>query len=220
MKVALLLTALCAIAALTFGAPTLPEGLVRTPSGIFPAECVHSVPSGATLERSPTTDRLHVRLADGTLHAILPKCEHGARKSLPSDYDGWEACVRPLLPLCQFIYVNSLPIAALCVFIQGNISFPATLLITIHKTRLSTLFWDTFLCLTSPRKFLMQDGPSSRTDSNIPSLTFPKVLYIFTGLQNFDWIPRHDPERQSSGFDIIQPVLQASAPFIPHALPG
>jgi hypothetical protein len=96
MKAALFLTALCAIATLACGAPLLPVDFVRTPSGIFPAKCVHSIPSGATLERSPTTDRLHVRLADGTLHAILPKCEHGARQSLPSDYDGWEACVRPL----------------------------------------------------------------------------------------------------------------------------
>jgi hypothetical protein len=46
------------------------------------------------------------------------------------------------------------------------------------------------------------------------------VLYIFTGLQNFDWIPRHDPERQSSGFDIIQPVLQACASFTLIALPS
>lgn len=91
-----LTTALCALAAVACAAPLLPSGLVRTPSGIFPADCVHSVPSGATLERNPTTGRLHVHLADGTLHAVLPKCQHGARGSLPSDYDGWEACVHPL----------------------------------------------------------------------------------------------------------------------------
>lgn len=87
MKAALFLASLCAIAALARGAPLLSAGLVRTPSGVFPAECVHSVPSGATLKRNPATDRLHVRLADGTLHAILPKCEYGARESLPSNYD-------------------------------------------------------------------------------------------------------------------------------------
>tara|TARA_B100000614_G_C14089349_1_gene302150 strand:- start:6 stop:152 length:147 start_codon:yes stop_codon:yes gene_type:complete len=31
---------------------------------------------------------------------------------------------------------------------------------------------------------------------------------MFTGLQNKDWVPKHDPESQGAGFDIIQPVLQ------------
>eukprot|EP00048_Salpingoeca_helianthica_P014949 m.224364 g.224364 ORF g.224364 m.224364 type:complete len:318 (-) comp16454_c0_seq1:115-1068(-) len=34
------------------------------------------------------------------------------------------------------------------------------------------------------------------------------ILYLFTGLQNLDWIPLVDPESQGAGFDIIQPVLQ------------
>jgi len=34
----------------------------------------------------------------------------------------------------------------------------------------------------------------------------PQVLYLFTGLQNVDWIPKVDPEPKT--FDIIQPVLQ------------
>jgi len=34
----------------------------------------------------------------------------------------------------------------------------------------------------------------------------PSVLYLFTGLQNVDWIPIIDPEPKI--FDIIQPVLQ------------
>eukprot|EP01119_Soliformovum_irregulare_P020625 TRINITY_DN670_c0_g1_i2.p1 TRINITY_DN670_c0_g1~~TRINITY_DN670_c0_g1_i2.p1 ORF type:complete len:292 (+),score=45.28 TRINITY_DN670_c0_g1_i2:3-878(+) len=34
----------------------------------------------------------------------------------------------------------------------------------------------------------------------------PEVLYLFTGLQNVDWIPIVDP--QPAQFDIIQPVLQ------------
>lgn len=36
----------------------------------------------------------------------------------------------------------------------------------------------------------------------------PVQLFIFTGLQNVDWIPKVDPESQGAGFDIIQPVLQ------------
>jgi len=38
-----------------------------------------------------------------------------------------------------------------------------------------------------------------------PSST-PDVLYVFTGLQNVDWIPKVDPIPPK--FDIIQPVLQ------------
>lgn len=36
----------------------------------------------------------------------------------------------------------------------------------------------------------------------------PQILYVFTGLQNKDWIPKVDPESAGAGFDIIQPVLQ------------
>jgi hypothetical protein len=94
MKFALYFLALSALAALALCAPALPSGLVRTPSGVFPSRCVHSIPSGSTMDRNPSTGRLHVHLADGTLHAILPKCD-GARASLPADYDGWEACASP-----------------------------------------------------------------------------------------------------------------------------
>lgn len=38
----------------------------------------------------------------------------------------------------------------------------------------------------------------------------PEMFFLFTGLQNIDWIPKVDPE-PSSGFDIIQPVLQYPA---------
>ena len=37
----------------------------------------------------------------------------------------------------------------------------------------------------------------------------PQLLYVFPGLQNYDWIPKVDPEpTRSTPFDIIQPVLQ------------
>ena len=32
----------------------------------------------------------------------------------------------------------------------------------------------------------------------------PDVLYLFTGLQNKDWVPLVDPEKDGAGFDIIQ----------------
>jgi len=38
-----------------------------------------------------------------------------------------------------------------------------------------------------------------------------QILYFFPGLQNYDWIPKVDPEPTSATpFDIIQPVLQYS----------
>jgi len=40
----------------------------------------------------------------------------------------------------------------------------------------------------------------------------PQILYLFTGLQNIDWIPKVDPE-PSTPFDIIQPVLQYPGDF-------
>jgi hypothetical protein len=115
MNAALCLVVLAAATALALGAPNLPVGLVRTPSGVFPAECVHSIPSGATMERNPATDRLHVHLADGTLHAILPKCEQGSRSSLPSDYDGWEAYVSSFL-----IFVSAISFVCYTAFATCN----------------------------------------------------------------------------------------------------
>lgn len=41
----------------------------------------------------------------------------------------------------------------------------------------------------------------------------PQILYLFTGLQNKDWVPLHDPESQGEGFDILQPVLQYPGDF-------
>ena len=44
---------------------------------------------------------------------------------------------------------------------------------------------------------------------NAPRNT-PQQLFIFTGLQNVDWIPKVDP-MPSQPFDILQPVLQYPA---------
>lgn len=43
----------------------------------------------------------------------------------------------------------------------------------------------------------------------------PQILYLFTGLQNIDWIPKVDPE-PSQDFDIIQPVIQYPADLGRH----
>jgi hypothetical protein len=51
------------------------------------------------------------------------------------------------------------------------------------------------------------------SDFSVPDTpqTIPTMLYLFPGLQNFDWVPLVDPFSNSTGFDIIQPVLQFPA---------
>jgi len=39
---------------------------------------------------------------------------------------------------------------------------------------------------------------------------YPQVLYLFTGLQNIDWVPKVDP-LPSGPFDIIQVLLFSTA---------
>jgi hypothetical protein len=58
------------------------------------------------------------------------------------------------------------------------------------------------------------NGPAATFDSYLGDFTVPveptqdpEVLYLFTGLQNINWIPYVDPD-PSTPFDIIQPVLQ------------
>jgi len=64
---------------------------------------------------------------------------------------------------------------------------------TAYKTPTAT--FDAFL-----GNFSVPDAPE----------TTPDMFFLFTGLQNIDWIPKVDPE-PSTGFDIIQPVLQYPA---------
>ena len=49
-------------------------------------------------------------------------------------------------------------------------------------------------------------------DFSVPDMPaqMPEILYLFTGLQNIDWVPLVDPE-PAGKFDIIQPVLQYPA---------
>jgi len=58
------------------------------------------------------------------------------------------------------------------------------------------------------------NGPAATFDSYLGDFTVPvaptqdpEVLYLFTGLQNINWIPYVDPD-PAGPFDIIQPVLQ------------
>jgi len=62
------------------------------------------------------------------------------------------------------------------------------------------LAYTTFHYATGMNSFLGYFTVPNAPQSN------PEVLYIFTGLQNVDWIPIVDPEPPV--FDIIQPVLQ------------
>jgi len=63
--------------------------------------------------------------------------------------------------------------------------------------------WLSFTSFNLPAGFGSFIGNFSVPDN---PASYPEVLYLFTGLQNVDWIPIVDPE--PAVFDIIQPVLQ------------
>lgn len=59
---------------------------------------------------------------------------------------------------------------------------------------------------TPPTGYSVFTGEMSVPD--IPA-EVPQMLYLFPGLQNYDWIPKVDPlPTSATPFDIIQPVLQ------------
>jgi len=162
-----LLISLLALAATA--AAVIPVGYQATPFGFIRAECHHSVPSGAHLERR--ADGAMDVMVGARVVGVLPKCPYvreemffqrpiaapttTTKRQFPSDYNGW-------LAYTQWQYPNQ----------------------TI----------DRFL-----GSFTVSDNPASD----------PDVLYIFTGLQNDDWVPIVDPLPMI--FDIIQPVLQYPA---------
>lgn len=77
-------------------------------------------------------------------------------------------------------------------FVYSLADYDGWLAYTAYKTTGAT--FDAFL-----GNFSVPTNPAS----------YPQVLYIFTGLQNVDWIPIVDP--RPATFDIIQPVLQYPA---------
>lgn len=87
---------------------------------------------------------------------------------------------------------------------------PCTESPTERKERAARREYDGWLAYTAyntsdPQGFTRFDGDFSvPNDPKYPA----EVLYVFTGLQNVDWIPIVDPEPPV--FDIIQPVLQYS----------
>jgi hypothetical protein len=74
---------------------------------------------------------------------------------------------------------------------------------TIRKAKRQYDGWLAYVTFQAPNDFDTFLGYFSVP--NAPQDT-PEVLYLFTGLQNVDWIPLIDPEPDQ--FDIIQPVLQ------------
>jgi len=67
--------------------------------------------------------------------------------------------------------------------------------------------WTAYTAFKVPTSFDAYLGNFSVPDA--PQNT-PEMFFLFTGLQNEDWIPKVDPEPET-GFDIIQPVLQFPA---------
>jgi len=131
-------------------------GLVITPVGRLPRECVHTVRSGSKIF-DDGTGSTRVEHPDHPNYS-LPSCnvatllkQHNPRTNLPGEYDGWLAYT------------------------------------TYHNP-------------TGFRNFLGYFSVPNEPQNA------PEVLYLFTGLQNVDWIPVVDPEPPV--FDIVQPVLQ------------
>eukprot|EP00658_Telonema_sp_P-2_P065773 TRINITY_DN54951_c0_g1_i1.p1 TRINITY_DN54951_c0_g1~~TRINITY_DN54951_c0_g1_i1.p1 ORF type:complete len:319 (+),score=98.32 TRINITY_DN54951_c0_g1_i1:54-1010(+) len=78
--------------------------------------------------------------------------------------------------------------------------------------------WLAYTALNTSRVGLVSGSGFDRFTNtmSVPDLpeSRPDILYLFPGLQNQDWIPKHDPESQGAGFDIIQPVLQYPGGFL------
>jgi len=160
---------------------------ISTPSGRIRHDCVHSVPSGSTL-RENKNGLLDVILQDGKFQRTIPKCDKSKNKLPMFDISFKKRTVgaRPPPRGDHLRHGNMTGI------ITDPPVFPAD-----YDGWLAYTAWhdptgiDAFL-----GKFSVPDAPAQ----------YPDVMYIFTGLQNIDWIPIRDPN--PDGFDIIQPVLQ------------
>jgi hypothetical protein len=135
MRTAFVLCVVLALCAMVLGASV--KGYTQTPSGHVRSDCVHRVPSGASVTELED-GRTQVISPDGSVR-IIPICDRRQGpvllRDLPFDYDGW---------LAYTVYNDT----------QG---------------------FDSFL-----GDFSVPDTPKDD----------PDILYIFTGLQNIDWIPK------------------------------
>jgi len=159
---------------------------VSTPMGRMRSDCVHHVPSDSSVteaQNHPVANTLAVHSKAGDFLRHIPPCA--------------EQDARPLFEHTlaqrqrQRVVLKEDDNAAVSIRV-GDDPFPPD----YDGWEAYTAFYnaagfDTFL-----GNFSVPDAPAGA----------PDILYIFTGLQNVDWIPKRDKE--VPGFDIIQPVLQ------------
>jgi len=168
------------------------DNYVHTPSGRMRSDCVHAVPNNAVVtESSIAGEWLRVHSEDGRYIKTLFRClDTVTRPLLESTLNKRKASIKLLTEDGASI----IPIAPKVT--RGDDPFPP-----------DYDGWEAYTAYNHPSaginsfigNFSVPDSPDS----------VPDILYIFTGLQNVDWIPMRDPE--VPGFDIIQPVLQYPA---------
>ena len=193
MKVQVLMLAAIAAAA-TASLPVVDVGGVpHTPVpgvGLLPSSCVNEVPSGTSSRRAP----------GGGLEATLPD---GTVRTFPSC--GGVLPVRPGAAAFNRTtgrrsgLLGAVPGAGSAASNDKKDGLPADyngwLAYTVSKA--TGAAYDAFL-----GSFSTPDAPKE----------VPQILYLFTGLQNINWIPKADPD-PTVDFDIIQPVTQYPGNF-------
>lgn len=151
---------------------------INTPAGRILKACVHTVPSGSHIRSLPDHTQ-HVSLASGAFHSIIPQCDTSTHTLFESTT---QSSSSPSSFLSSPLTPNDDPFPA---------DYDGWTAYTAFKS--PTGNFDSFL-----GTFSVPDAPTST----------PDILYIFTGLQSVDWIPKRDPIQPAGVFDIIQPVLQ------------
>jgi hypothetical protein len=165
----------------------------HTPSGKMRSDCVHQLASGHTVAESTGEGWMDVMDAEGNYVRTLPKCANQASfplfdPSTPNRHARQQQQQQPAKTILT------------------EEEFRAT------KPKQDDPFppdydgWEAYTAWHYPSGITLFNGNFSVPDTPASQ---PDVLYLFTGLQNVDWIPVRDPE--VPGFDIIQPVLQYPA---------
>jgi len=195
-----------ACAALAVAGPMLAaaaDTYVHTPMGRMRSDCVHRVPSGAHAVEDSVSGRLHLHDAEGTFLRAIPRCEEQATRPL-FERDllarrAAEAAAASHLP--RIVLQEDVPTAPRRRGRHLLQDFPPD-----YDGWEAYTMWQSTGAPGSPGDIAAFLGNFSVPDA---PKSMPDILFIFTGLQNVDWIPKVDP--LVPGFDIIQPVLQYPA---------
>ena len=165
-----------------------------TPAGWVLSHCIHTVPSDSHIHEQP----------DGSTHVLHPSLD-GGRRVIP-ECDTQDGAYAVLVPRA---HAEDAQQAALVGYKNTTTAAAAP---SRRRLQLPPDYngWLQYTAYEDAAGFDAFLGYFSVPD--VPKKV-PQVLYLFTGLQNIDWIPKHDP-MPSAAFDIIQPVLQFPCGFL------